>query len=189
MRKGNLFEMIALSYSASCMRSRIRISTARLTSAPLKPKLRRRVVLNLQASLGRPLAGKETFLRSSAGPALGKLGDSWSDAARVLHLIGMKMSFEGTHGFSSLERLSAMFSNTASIFAIASAFADGWGGAIGNRTFEDFDSFTSDLKTLLPSAGGVNHHQVKISTHQPPAHLQIEFVHKAIYIAALNQAH
>ena len=53
----------------------------------------------------------------------------------------MKISFEGTHGFSSLERLSAMFSKTASIFAIASAFADGSDGAIGNLTLEDFHSF------------------------------------------------
>ena len=48
------------------------------------------------------------------------------------------MSFEGTHGFSSLKRLSAMFSNTASIFAIISAFADGWDDAIENLTFADF---------------------------------------------------
>ena len=51
------------------------------------------------------------------------------------------MSFVGTHGFSSLERLSAMFSNIASIFAIASAFADGWDGAIENLTFVDFYLF------------------------------------------------
>ena len=47
------------------------------------------------------------------------------------------MSFVGTRGFSSVERLSAMFSKTASIFAIASAFADGWGDAIEDLIFED----------------------------------------------------
>ena len=41
------------------------------------------------------------------------------------------MSFEGTYGFSSLRRLSAMFSNTASIFAITSVFEDGWDEFIG----------------------------------------------------------
>ena len=136
--EAHLFEMMTLSHSASCMRSRIRMSTAGLASAPLKPKPRRRVVLNLQASLGRPLAGKETTLKSSTGSALEWLGVSPLDVACSLSRNGMKMSFEGTHGFSSLERLSAMFPNTASIFAIISAFADGWDGAIENLTFVDF---------------------------------------------------
>lgn len=133
--EAHLFEMITLSYSASCMRSRIRISTAELASAPLIPKPRRRVVLNLQASFGRPLAGKETVLKSSAASALERLRISRSDVACFLYRNGMKMSFEGTHGFSSLERLSAMFSNTASIFAIASAFAEEWDDAIEDLTF------------------------------------------------------
>ena len=133
--EAHLFETITLSHSASCMRSRIRISTAGLASAPLKPKPRRRVVLNLQASFGRPLAGKETALKLSADSALEWLGLSPLDVTLFLYRNGMKMSLAGTHGFSSLERLSAMFSNTASIFAIASAFADGWDCAIENLMF------------------------------------------------------
>lgn len=142
MKEADLFEMITLSHSASCIKSKIRISTAGCASAPLKMKFRRRLVLNLQASFGRPLAGNETFLKSSAGSALERLGVFWSDGARFLYLIGMKMSFEGTHGFSSLERLSAMFSNTASIFAITSAFADGWDDDIRNsgNVFHRFNS-------------------------------------------------
>lgn len=139
--EAHLFEMITLSYSASCMRSKIRISTAGLASASLIPKPRRRVILNLQASFGRPRAGKETVLNSSGASALGRLGVSPSDVACFLYRNGMKMSFEGTHGFSSLERLSAMFSNTASIFAIASAFAEGWDDAIEDLTFIDFHLF------------------------------------------------
>ena len=46
------------------------------------------------------------------------------------------MSFEGTYGFSSPRRLSAMFSNTASIFAITSAFEDGWDEFIGALKLE-----------------------------------------------------
>ena len=61
--EAHLFEMITFPHSASCIRSRIRISTAGLASVPLKPKPRRRVVLNLRASLGRPLAGKETIVK------------------------------------------------------------------------------------------------------------------------------
>ena len=141
MVEAHLFEMITLSHSASCIRSRIRISTAGVGSAPLKPKPRRRVVLNLQASFGRPLAGKETVLKSSAGSVSERLGASPSDVARFLYRNEMKMSFVGTRGFSSLERLSAMFSNTASIFAIASVFVDGWDGAIENLIFADFHTF------------------------------------------------
>ena len=144
MMEAYLFEMITLSHSASCMRSRIRISTAGLASAPLISKTLRRVVLNLQASFGRPLAGKETVLKSSAASALERLGVS-PCVACFLYRNGMKMSFEGTHGFSSLERLSAMFSNTASIFASASAFAEGWDDAIDDLTFIEFhDLFTND---------------------------------------------
>ena len=48
----------------------------------------------------------------------------------------MKISFRGTYGVSSLMRLSAMFSNIASIFAITSTFADRWDDAMGALTSE-----------------------------------------------------
>lgn len=62
-------------------------------------------------------------MKSSEAPASERRGVRLSGVVCFLYLNGMKMSFKGTHGFSSLRRLSAMFSNTASIFAMTSALA------------------------------------------------------------------
>ena len=71
-------------------------------------------------------SGGLTFERLDASP-LGAV-------VRFLDLNSMKMSFTGTYGFSSSRRVSAMFSNTASIFAITSAFADAREDAIAVST-------------------------------------------------------
>ena len=59
------------------------------------------------------------------------LSASLSDVTCFLCLSGMKMSFRGTYGLLSLSRLSAMFSNTASIFATVSVFVDRLEGSMG----------------------------------------------------------
>ena len=65
------------------------------------------------------------------GSASNRLGALPFSGVCFLFLKGMKISFTGTYGFSSLRRLSAMFSNIASIFAMTSAFACRWYDAIG----------------------------------------------------------
>ena len=78
-------------------------------------------------------------MKSSEGSALRRLSVSPLGAVRFLYLSGMKMSFKGTHGFSSLRRLSAISSNTASILAITSAFAGRRGDAIGAWTLSVYN--------------------------------------------------
>ena len=78
-------------------------------------------------------------MKLSEDSALRRLGVSPLGAICFLYLNGMKMSFKGTHGFSSLRRLSAIFSNTASIFAITSEFAGRWGDAIGAWTLSVYN--------------------------------------------------
>ena len=70
-------------------------------------------------------------MRSSEGSASNRLGVSPFEGVCFLYFKGMKRSFEGRYGFSSLRRLSAMFSNIASIFAVTSALAGRRDDAIG----------------------------------------------------------
>ena len=77
-------------------------------------------------------------MKSSEGSALGRPELLPLDDAFFLYLNGIKMSFRGTHGFSSLRRLSAMFSNTASIFSITIALVDECDDAIEGLIFNRF---------------------------------------------------
>ena len=64
-------------------------------------------------------------MKLSEGSVSNRLGVSplGAQGKCLLYLKGMDISFRGAYGFSSLKRLSAMFSNIASIFAMTSAFA------------------------------------------------------------------
>ena len=62
-------------------------------------------------------------MKSSVGTVSEGLGVLLLAGACFLYFMGMNMSFTGTYGFSSSRRLSAMFSNIASIFSMTCAFA------------------------------------------------------------------
>lgn len=105
-------------------------------------------------------------MKSPEGSALERLVLLPLDDAFFLYLNGMKMSLRGTHGFSSLRRLSAMFSNTASIFSITIALVDKCDDAIEGLIFNPF-SHEHSIQLLLCGRRIVHDH-IKVPSPRLP---------------------